>query len=339
MNNSILSLQKHQVIDIKQPVYYAVKQTPPECISINFCPRVKFLHATWTQNICSDDLRHAVRLLARATALLRAELVLIDLPAMLYVSQEASRWVSSFLREALGKLPIRRVARVLPRDNSSSEVLQKVLSTMGQLPYEAKVFTDVEQAKEWLLGNLLNQVSADETIRVPLNLNLKRIRTSLSRHGQAKVQAAPAQGGQHTSLSEILPDKLRVRTEFVSIAIDQRRSFMNMHWMKVPHSRQYRYGMLKAIRAVTEHSLRLLLLNNQRLGVLTLEDQGWLISTAQRMLPNTCLKKLAIVTSADVLQQISSEAIGVKLRLAELPLETRCFLSEEDAREWLQSEV
>jgi hypothetical protein len=110
---------------------------------------------------------------------------------------------------------------------------------------------------------------------------------------------------------------------------------MNIRWLKPPASRQYRYGMLKAGRALREHRLERVLLNNQRLGILTLEDQGWLITTSIEVLAKCHLKRLAVVTSHDALQQMSSDAIGCKLKEANLPYVTRYFLSEEEANEWL----
>jgi hypothetical protein len=338
MKNSILSLKKHQLTDNKQPVYISKQATTPEFISISYCPRIKYLHAKWSKNVNSYDLRHAIRLLARAIALLRAELVLIELPVIFVVAEEDRNWVSSFLREAMRKLPIRRVARVLPNMIEAAEIVHNVVAAAGDLPYEARMFEESEQATKWLLEGQTDNLSEEEIIRIPLNFNMKLIRSEISRRGKAEVQMAPTESGQRTSMSVPLPDRLQVRTDFVSISIDQSKGFMNMHWLKVPHSRQYRYGMLKAIRAVTEHRLSWFLLNNQRLGALTLEDQGWLINTAQRMLPKTNLKKLAMVTSPDALQQMSSETVGCKLKQANPQLETRCFLSEEDATEWLQSD-
>ncbi len=333
-----MSLQKHQLKDIKQPVYISEQEMSPDSLSISYCPRIKFMYAQWSKSICSFELKHAIRLLARAAVLLRAELMLIDVPAVFHLNEEDRRWLSSFVREAMKKSPIRRVARVLPQGKETVGIVHSVMESVGDLPYEAKVFEDKEKAKDWLLEGLNRQTLEDETFRIPLNFNMKLIRTELLRRGKAHVPVAPAQSGQQISAATTLPEQLQVRTDFVSIAIDQSSGIMNMHWLRVPQSRQYRYGILKAVRAVTEHRLSSFLLNNQRLGVLTLEDQGWLINTAQHVLPKTRLKKLAMVTSPDALQQMSSEAISGKLKQANPQLETRCFLSEEDAREWLQSD-
>lgn len=337
MNNSILSLQKHQLKDIEQSVYISEQEMAPDSLSISYCPRIKFLYAKWTKNVCSYDLRHTIRLLARAAVLLRAELMLVDLPAVVILNEGDLRWLSSFLHDAMKKSPIRRVARVLPKGKENTEKVRNLMYAVGDLPYETKMFEDKEQAKDWLLEGQDQQVLEDESFRIPLDFNLKFIRKKLLRRDESYVQVAPAQSGQQ--ISPTLPDQLQVRTDFVSIAIDQGKSFMNMHWLKVPQNRQYRYGMLKAIRAVTEHHLKSFLLNNQRLGVLTLENQAWLINTAQHVLPKTKLKKLAIVSSPDSLQQMSSETISSKLKQANPQLETRCYLSEEDAREWLQSDA
>lgn len=343
MNNLILSLHKHHNFEFKQPLTLAHSfvDSPTlqsDYLTISYSPHAKLMCAQWSKNVNSTEFRQTVRMMARTAALLRVERILIDMPTCFVVTDEDQQWISNFLREVMNRAPIQRVARVTPPSGIDLAVMHQVLAAAGNLPYELKLFEDSETAKRWLLEGLDENLTEKGQIRIPLNFNMKLIRSEIMHRGMSDVQVAAAQNGHRTNLPEPLPDQLEVRTDFVSLSIDKCKSLMSIRWKKAPKSRQYRFGMLKAVRAISEHRIERLLLNNQRLGVLTLEDQAWLISTAGRLLPETSLQKLAVVTSADALQQMSSETIGRKLKEANLKHITKYFLSEEDAREWLLSE-
>ncbi|PVY42301.1 hypothetical protein C8E01_103167 [Pontibacter virosus] len=304
-----------------------------DILSVCFCPRFKLLCAKWDRFTTSAELRQSVRLLARAAAVLKAELVLVEIPAQYNVSPEDRQWAMKFMRDALKYTSILRVARVVSAD--VNDLTRQALLTLNQMPYEANLFEDRESALRWLLGDNYKVIVKDEFIQIPLTFNLKLIRSGLKSRANATVQVASAQQGNPTRVPETLPELITIETEFISITLDKTKSLMNIRWKKAPQSRQYRYGMLKAARVLIDHRLERLLLNNQRLGVLTLEDQGWLITTSQQILPKMNLRKLAVITSADALQQMSSENIGKKLKQAALNHQAHYFLAEEDALEWL----
>ncbi|MBF8963859.1 hypothetical protein I0P70_11420 [Pontibacter sp. FD36] len=316
-------------------LYPTADQQQADILSVRFCPKFKLLCCKWERITTSAELRQSVRLLARAVAILKAELILVEIPVQYHVSNEDRQWAQKFMTDALQYTSIRQVARLVPTQEQNNLVREAILK-LGKMPYEARMFEDREEALRWLMGDDYQAVSGEDFIRIPLHFNLKMIRSGLKARGQATVAVAPAQSGNPTSVPEPLPDLISIETDFVSIMLDKAKSIMNIRWKKAPQSRQYRYGMLKAARALMEHRLERLLLNNQRLGVLTLEDQGWLISTAQQMLPKLNLRKLAVITSADALQQMSSENIGKKLKQAALNHQAHYFLAEEDALEWLR---
>ncbi|WP_303413854.1 hypothetical protein [Pontibacter sp. BT731] len=307
-----------------------------EILSVSFCPHLQLLCAKWDRFTTSAELRQSVRLLARAVAILKAELVLVEVPAQYKVSAEDQQWSKKFMYEAMKYTSIRRVARVVATD--MNDRMRQALHTLEEMPYEAKLFMDREEGLRWLLRDNNTVITKADFIQIPLRVNLKLIRLGLKNQAHAFVPAATVQRADTTSVTGALPQLLSIETDFVSITLDKGKSMMNIRWKKVPQSRQYRYGMLKAARALIEHRIERLLLNNQRLGMLTLGDQGWLITTAQQILPKMYLKKLAVITSADSLQQMSSESIGSKLKQAALNHQAQYFLAEEDALEWLMTD-
>ncbi|MBD1396391.1 hypothetical protein H9Q13_04380 [Pontibacter sp. JH31] len=286
----------------------------------------------------SEEYRQAVRMIARSIAFLRAKLVLIDLTALVSISEIDQEWTANFLKNALSKSSIRKSARVFSASGSQPETMQQVMNKTSTLPYDIGLFHDTEKAKAWLLDGYPARLFDEGRITIPLNFNLKLLNQDiLNKRAQQRAQHLD-ENPQVIYAASALPDNFHLGTDFVFISLSQAENLMRIIWKKPPISRQYRFGMLKAARALIEHKLERVLLNNQRLGILTLEDQGWLVSKSLQLLPRTKLRKLAVVTSADSLQQMSSEVIGCKLREANLPYDTRYFLSEEEATEWLMEE-
>lgn len=307
----------------------AVETAGADLLTINFSPNQKLLWAKWHKPVSTAEYRQAVRMIVRSVAFLRAELVLIDISPIAALPDEDQRWTAAFLQEALSKTSIRRSARVLNIEGDQLEMMQKLMAQTGALPYELQLFNDFGKAEAWLLEGLGEHISEDGRIPIPLNINLKLLRskaTLLKERDKVTTQTSPAP----------LPTLTSIETDFVSISINLQSSTLTIRWKKTPQSREYRLGMLKAGRALKQHRLENVLLNNQRLGMLTLEDQGWLVNTSIGLLPETNLKKLAVVTAADSLQQMSSEVIGCKLKEARLPYTAHYFLSEEEAIEWLK---
>jgi hypothetical protein len=308
-----------------------------EILTISFSPDIKLLCAKWLKPVNSSEYRQNVRMIARAIAFLRAELILTDVEAFPTISEADQHWTARFLREALAKCAIRRSARVIHSVGFQPEAMQRIVQETGKLPYEVKVFSDVEEATHWLLEG--QGIDTESTFRIPLNFNMKMVRHGMMQPEKEALPAAAVQTAVTSPTPAPLPERLTITTEFLSITIDKHESSMILRWKKAPESRQYRYGMLKAYRALKEHRLEHMLLNNQRLGVLTLEDQAWLVATAIELIPKMSLKKLAVVNSADALQQMSSELIGCKLKDANLPHTTWYFLTEEEAKEWMLGDV
>lgn len=315
------------------PPFQLKNDNRTDAISVCFSPHLKLISAEWVRNTNPENLRHAIRLLVRTAAVLRAELLLISIPDPFQVSEADMRWVCKFMREAMLRSPIRKVARVVPPLSVPGE--REATLLLQDTSYDSALFNSVEEAQRWLLGERVHELAEDGRVHIPLQFNLRQIRNITKQETQTStprfIYASP----------DTLPQKpqiLDICTDFVSITVDQGKKLMRISWKKPPQSRQYRYGMLKACRALIEHKLNKLLLNNQRMGVLTLEDQGWLVSMAKELLPKSNLQKLAVITSANALQQMSSEKIGQRLQDASLQHANRYFLGEEEAMDWLLTE-
>lgn len=123
--------------------------------------------------------------------------------------------------------------------------------------------------------------------------------------------------------------------DYVEIALDQRRKLLSVRWLRPVQSQEYRDGIEETARILLAHNLEKLLVNNQRMGVLTMADQGWLAKISVEVIPRTNLKWLAIVSSVDVLQQLTNEVLDRRVKEETPFFITQYFLSEQEALEWL----
>ena len=71
-------------------------------------------------------------------------------------------------------------------------------------------------------------------------------------------------------------------------------------------------------------------------GVLTMEDQGWLARTSVEVISRSKLQRLAIISSMDMLQQLTNEVLDSRVKeVSPHFFHTQYFLSEQSALEWL----
>lgn len=137
---------------------------------------------------------------------------------------------------------------------------------------------------------------------------------------------AEAQGSGRTVLLE---------TDFVEIVLDRGHDLLCVRWLRPVASSEYRHGIREAGRFLLDLGLERLLVNNQLMGVLTMEDQGWLARISVEVISGSRLQRLAIVSSTDMLQQLTNEVLDSRVKEQTPYFHTQYFLSEQGALEWL----
>lgn len=124
-------------------------------------------------------------------------------------------------------------------------------------------------------------------------------------------------------------------TDFVELIHDIRHDMLLVRWLRPVQSHEYRLGIEETGRKLLELELQKLLVNNQRMGVLTMDDQGWLATTSVRMISQSSLKQLAIISSTDFFQQHTNEVLDARVKEETPHFETKYFLTEREGQEWL----
>ncbi|SIT85600.1 hypothetical protein SAMN05444128_1568 [Pontibacter indicus] len=125
-------------------------------------------------------------------------------------------------------------------------------------------------------------------------------------------------------------------TDFVEIMHDAQHTMLLVRWLRPVNSHEYRLGIEETGRVLLEMGLQKLLINNQRMGVLTMDDQGWLAAISIRTISQSNLKQLAIISSTNFFQQHTNEKLDRRVKEQTPFFETQYFLIERDGLEWLK---
>ncbi|MEJ8757236.1 hypothetical protein WG947_09535 [Pontibacter sp. H259] len=298
--------------------------SPATSLAIRFEPGTRFLEATWQRSVTDEEYRQGIRFLGLCIAILRAEFMLVNFSNMGTPTPENQRSTADYLQHALKVTTLKRSARVLDRANLQQQMYDAVVKNSPELPYEVKQYYSVEEAKEWLFQD---GVPAGNSVLIPLHCSLKVLKKFASADGTKSI----------TNLHQsVKPDDLhRLQTSFMELLTDVPNRFMRLCWLRPVTSREYRYGVLKAGRIAIENQIQKVVVQNQRLGTLTLEDQGWLVTTTIEFISKSAIEQMAVITSADVMQQMASETIKSRIMKSNLPFQSRHFLSESEAMDWL----
>ncbi|NDK55322.1 hypothetical protein [Pontibacter fetidus] len=138
--------------------------------------------------------------------------------------------------------------------------------------------------------------------------------------------------------SKPLPDSVITcyKKDYVIITLHTGSGILTVKWLRPVDSREYRTGIKETGKILLENNLEKLLVNNQLMDVLTADDQGWLAKISIEVISKSELKYLAIVSSTNMMQQLTNEALDVRVKQETPPFETQYFYMERDAMEWLQ---
>lgn len=295
-------------------------------LTLYFSPSKKYVTARWQRQVSSSEYRQGIRAIAACVATLRVELVLVDFSNTGAPSAKDQACTANFLKQALSNTSLRRSARVFPEDSEQWQAFQGMLESAEELPYQTNSFESAEEAKEWLFKDTTVR-EPEDLVPVPMpfsNRSLyKLLHTPYAHPKSITAQAAP---------SNIITQHLN----FAKITVDTGQSLLTLTWLRPVKSREYRYAILKAQRALQEHQLEKMLINKQRMGVPTLDDQSWLLNSAIEGLSRCRLRRMAILSSGDLLQQMVNDEVIHKVKSTDLSYQSRYFMFEGEALEWLK---
>ena len=127
-------------------------------------------------------------------------------------------------------------------------------------------------------------------------------------------------------------------TSYLTIFFNADDSLIHLRWKGFATSEQFREGLMFALQVVSENQVENWLGNLKMMQNIQAVDEEWTNKIWYPMIAETPLKKMAIVTSLDFLNNASVRRI-VKAAENEINFETRYFVDVNDAHNWLISAV
>lgn len=323
---SVSANENKQALQQLQPT----AANPAPALKITYYPSHKFLEATWQRPVSSQEYRQTIRFIGVCVAMLRAEYMLVDFSEMGSPTEEDERTTTQFLQKALQNTTLKRSARLLADTEDQARSYKAVTDNGPVIPYQVQVFRSVEAARQWLFNDCSGTpYNAGTGIWIPLDCSLRVLKNIAHTTAGGMLIAKPA--AAQTKESSIS----RYATDYVEIIADEDKSLIILRWLRKITTREHRHGILKAGKALVEKNIRLAVLNQQRSGVLTLEEQGWLAKQSAAIISRSNLERLAIINSVDVIQQMASNKINLRIRKTYDNYLSEYFLNENDATYWL----
>ena len=131
-------------------------------------------------------------------------------------------------------------------------------------------------------------------------------------------------------MEEVLFDK-----SFLTIFHNPEEKLVHMKWKGHSTTEQYREGLNFALDIVREHHVENWLGDLKLMQIILPVDEDWATEIWYPLISQTGLKKMAIVTSLDFLNNSTVKRI-VSSTADTTGFETRFYVDVEDAKSWLK---
>lgn len=305
-------------------------------LTIGFNPENHFLSSTWLRPVSSQEYRHGIRMIAVCITSLKVKFALTDFSRMGTPPLEDQHCTANFFKKALMNTSLQRCARILSDNRLQWKAYEDVMEQTQELPYFTSGFTTLPEAHSWLFrDNEKQQVYAAELCSVSLESNAHTLLNMLQRHTLKHDKF------EIVSVAETLPDSNITDnisvcdTDFLKATIDTCNNLLTVRWLRSVSSSEYRYGIIKAGQSIIDKQLEKVLLLNQKLGTLALDDQKWFSNNFTDFVSKSSIKRVAVVTSQDIMQQLTTAEVDEKIKRTNIFYEPNYFFSSDEALEWL----
>lgn len=139
-------------------------------------------------------------------------------------------------------------------------------------------------------------------------------------------------------LLDTLELEIALNKEYLTVHYNAEENFIWNEWRDTIPSPQLREAMISACQFILANDVELILADFTHMCAPTVEDQAWIASHTAELLQHSKLRKVANLMAQDIFQQMAIEKIYEKASERPLPCESKAFVSQEDAIEWLFSD-
>lgn len=128
---------------------------------------------------------------------------------------------------------------------------------------------------------------------------------------------------------------IKFENSVAKISFNREASVIEVEWIQTPTSREFREILTKGLGFVQETKVSQWIGDVRHLGAISEEDQQW---STNEWFPEAIvsgIKKMGVIVSDDVFNQLSVEEIMSKVAVVDFS--SRYFASRADALSWMQS--
>lgn len=124
----------------------------------------------------------------------------------------------------------------------------------------------------------------------------------------------------------------------LTICYDGGRNVGKSVWNGFVSGEAYRQSMMACVRLMTEQNVRYWIADDREMKAIRLKDQEWSNAVLMPQLANSSLKKMALVVSRDMFNQIAIDHI-INQAGSTIGFEIRYFKDPKPAEAWLHEEM
>jgi hypothetical protein len=131
-------------------------------------------------------------------------------------------------------------------------------------------------------------------------------------------------------------DQTYFQTPYLVLQYNDQEKYTAASWQHFPLSDEFRAGMDQIIRVMEEKKIGKVLTDTRKMGAISPDDQDWSINDWLPRAFAAGYRRIAIVISEDIFNQMSVE--DIMSRVEGVDFVTKYFPSLEAGRQWLATQ-
>ena len=131
-------------------------------------------------------------------------------------------------------------------------------------------------------------------------------------------------------------DHTYFQTPYLLLQYNEQEKYTAASWQHFPLSDEFRAGMDQLIRLMEEKKIGKVLTDTRKMGAISPDDHDWSINDWLTRAFAAGYRRIAIVISEDIFNQMSVE--DIMSRVEGVDFVTKYFPSPEEGRKWLATQ-
>ena len=125
---------------------------------------------------------------------------------------------------------------------------------------------------------------------------------------------------------------------YFHISYNSKQNLLSSHWLRVVNSAEYRQALIKSCKQLQESKAMCWLVDFNNFSTPNMSDQRWTIDLLSHSLPQTKLRKLALVLPDNLFLEVVLEKLSNSLlNMPNIKVQIAHFADPNTAQQWLAS--